>query len=96
MILPDKLSRRAIRKFFPLLSEGRWNALFDREKSNGLYEIRVEGPNSCLFKAYYDLERLKTWLVMKGYYTPADFDIAMPTPSGVWAGLQVRTHRLAG
>lgn len=91
--LPEKIGRKACRKCFPRMSEATWDYLFDTEKRNGLIECRVDGPDSLV---YYNVEKLKQFLCMKGYYTPDDFSPVAASASGIWAGLQVRQHRLAG
>lgn len=89
--LPDKLSRKALRKCFDNISEATWDYLFDVEKQNGLHAHRLE----CAGLAHYSTKGVMSWLVERGYYTPADF-VQQPTLGGGWAGLKIRTHSLAG
>lgn len=91
MNLPDKLSRKALKRCFDTISEGTWGYIFDMEKHNGLHEHRVDGCGL----AHYSTKGVMNWLVARGYYTPADF-AQQPSLGGGWAGLNVRTHSLAG
>lgn len=92
MKLPPSLNRKAIRKSFPRVREATWDCLFDYEKHNGLYKLRVQGPDKF---PYYDTEALMQWLVQRGLYRRIDFygygevlfEPGMAT---------VRTHVLAG
>lgn len=90
--LPDCLSRKAIKKCFDNIDEATWDYIFDMEKKNGFADHRL--PTDGRF-ANYSTKGVLSWLVWKGYYTPADF-VQQPKLGGGWAGLQVRTHSLAG
>ena len=57
--IPKRLNRNGIKQEFPRVSYSSWRNYFDREKDNGLFEIRVIGPNN---NAYYDLEKLMALL----------------------------------
>ena len=91
--LPNSLNRKAIKQTFLRVSEAKWDNLFDYEQHNGLYAIRVQGPDKFL---YYDLEKLMQWLVQRGLYRRTDFyeygEIYFE-PKQV---LQVRRHLIAG
>ena len=84
--LPDKLTRRAVKRCFEALTEGRWEWLFEHEADNGLAACRVDGPFK---KAYYSTPRLAAWLITEGYYRPEDFERKT-------SAFTVRTHVLAG
>ena len=90
MRIPDKLSRRAVKQFFPKIQEARWEYWFRHEKENGLFELRVKGPFE---KAYYSGQGMKDWRLAEGHYSPEDFP-SFPD-SGGWAGLVSRKHALA-
>lgn len=68
--IPTKLNRNGIKQAFPRVSESKWRNLFDNEKNNGLYELRVEGPDKY---AYYDVEQLMVWLMERSLYRRFDF-----------------------
>lgn len=91
MKLPNKLCRKAIKNCFPKVSEATWDYLFDYEKQNGLFELRVPGDYKKL--AYYKTSGLMDWLVHNGHYTPVEFDLA-PRMSSGWGGLITKTHAL--
>lgn len=92
MKLPPSLNRKAIRQAFPRVREAMWDNLFDYEKHNGLYEIRVAGPDKF---PYYATEDLMAWLVQRGLYRVSDFkqigELLYEGP-----GYSVRTHAIAG
>lgn len=92
MKLPQKLSRKAVKQFFPKLSEVRWEYLFRHEKENGIHELRVSGPFD---KAYYSGEGIKEWLLTEGTYKPDDFFASQSAATSRWDGLVVRKHALA-
>ena len=93
MNLPSSLNRKAVKQAFPRVTEATWDNLFDYEKCNGLYLIRVQGPDRY---PYYDLDRLMQWLIQRALYRKRDFYeygeiLYEPRPA-----MQVRTHVLAG
>ena len=90
MRLPNSLNRRALKKCFPKVGGATWDYLFDYEKHNGLYELRVPGPGKYPF---YSTVGVTKWLANKGYYTPADFS-DLPRTTNPWSGLASRTHAL--
>lgn len=90
--LPDKLSRKALKKCFDAIDESTWDYFFDTEKRNGLAEHRLLDEGKMVS---YSTKGVMQWLVWKGHYTPADF-VQAPKLGGGWAGLKVRTHSLAG
>lgn len=67
---PKRLNRSAVKRSFPRVREATWENLFDYEKSNGLVECRVQGPDK---HAYYDVERLMLWLQERDLYRRSDF-----------------------
>mgnify|MGYP001575059166 CR=1 FL=1 len=71
MKLPDSLSRKAVKGNFTNVSEATWDYLFDYEKKNGLFEIRVR--LGAMKRPYYDTKKLKKWLLNKGYYREIEF-----------------------
>ena len=70
MNLPSSLNRKAVKQAFPRVSEAKWDNLFDYEKHNGLYAIRVQGPDKY---PYYDVEKLMAWLIQRSLYRRSDF-----------------------
>lgn len=91
--MPSSLNRKAVKQAFPKVSEATWDNLFDYEKSNGLYVLRVQGPDKY---PYYDLERIMQWLVQRGLYRRTDFyeyGEIYYTPKQT---MVVRRHVLAG
>ncbi len=90
--LPDKLNRRAVKQCFDRLPNARWDYLFLKERTNGLHKARVkDGPFD---KAYYATNSLIEWLIMEGYYTPAEFSNATQVSHPF--GVTVRKHIMAG
>ena len=90
--LPDRLSRKAVKQFFPKISGARWDYWFKYEKDNGIHALRVDGPFD---KAYYSGQGIKEWLLSEGHYSPSDFEPGVRI-SGGWDGLSVTRHALAG
>lgn len=92
MKLPTSLNRKAIKQSFPHVRESTWDNLFDNEKNNGLYALRVKGPDKY---PYYDTQELMVWLVQRGLYRVGDFsapgELLYEGPR-----FSVRTHALAG
>lgn len=89
--LPRILNRGGIKRTFQKVNEGTWDSLFDREKTNGLAKLRVPGHDKY---AYYDVERVMTWLLEKNFYRRFEFyepgEILHEGP------LQVRRHVMMG
>ena len=86
--IPKRLNRNGIKQAFPRVSCSAWRNYFDREKDNGLFELRVIGPNK---NAYYDVEKLMSWLVERNLYCRTDFkqpgELLFDSPV-----LSIRTH----
>lgn len=91
MQLPEKLSRKALKRCFDNIGEATWDYYFDYERKNGLRDCRVTVSGVIV---YYSTEKIKTWLVMQGHFTPAEFE-ATSRPSNGWGAMQIRTHQLA-
>lgn len=86
---PRKLTRKALPYCFSKVSPSSWDYFLDgvkTEKKIGLFECRT-GEHSPI---YYDIEKVKRWLIERGHYAPDDF-LSAPE-AGKWSGLQVRRH----
>ena len=90
--IPHRLNRAGIKRAFPKVGESTWDNLFDNEKNNGLYRLRVPGPDKY---AYYNVENVTIWLMERNLYRRSEFsepgELFYDRPS-----LPVRTHLLAG
>lgn len=71
MLLPTKLSRRAIIETFDKLAPVTWEKLFEREDQNGIEKHRTTGDYPS--KAYYVTSGIVEWLVRHGHYTLDEF-----------------------
>ena len=69
--IPKRLNRNGIKHSFPRVSLSSWRYYFDHEKENGLFELRVIGPNK---NAYYDVEKVMSWLMERNLYLRFDFN----------------------
>lgn len=70
LLLPPELDRRAVALNFDLISPCGWEKLFERERKNGLFELRVPGPDYVL-NVHYDTRMLIEWLIRNHRYTLA-------------------------
>lgn len=94
MQLPDKLNRKAVVSSFDNLSPKTWEYLFDHEKENGLAECRTKGWDGK--RIWYATKPLMTWLVVRCYYMPHEFDEKNQSISqGPFAALNIKRHAIA-
>ena len=90
--IPKRLSRNAVIQSFPRVRESNWRNLYNYEKSNGLYELRVDGPDR---QTYYNVEKLVEWLMERSLYRRSDFN----EPGELFfnsSSMHVTRHILAG
>ena len=91
--LPARLSRKAIKLNFTKVSEATWDYLFDCEKQNGIFDLRVPGPG-LMRRPYYSTEGIMLWLVNTGRYTQTEFHEPKQI-SARWLGSVSTIHRIA-
>ena len=92
LLLPTELDRRAVAANFDFISPAGWEGLFDREKHNGLFALRVPGPDYDQ-RTYYSTAGLIDWLIRNGRYSLAEIRHRFYDPP---VGPTVKVHLIAG
>ncbi len=93
LLLPPELNRKAIAANFDRLTPCAWEKLFEKEKHNGLFELRVVGPDYAIY-VHYSTAGLISWLIRNHRYSLAEIRDRFYEPAPI--GPRVKQHILAG